>query len=123
MDVSADQGHGVKVTYSALHGQIVVDELAGSMRADVREDAHRGLPTTRYGMPSARTEQRIRPADAVAPTRAVLESLLRGSDYPSGEDGRLAVAVLVAAHVSDEGGHVPVRVDDGLPAGRTFPWA
>jgi len=123
MDVGADQGHGVKVTYSARHGQIVVDELEGTMRADVRQDAHRDLPTTRYGMPSVRTEQRIRPADAVAPTRAVLEALLRGSGYPSGEDGRLAVAALVAAYVSDESGHVPVRIDSALPAGRTFPWA
>ena len=123
MDVTDDQGHGVKVTYSARHGQITVDELAGVMVVDVRQAEHRPLPTTRYGMPSARTERRIRPADAVAPTRAVLEALLRGSGYPSGEDGRLAVAALVAAYVSNETGHTPVAIGDALPAVRVFPWA
>lgn len=124
MDVSDDQGHGVKVTYSARHGQITVDELAGVMVLDVRQDEHRGKPTTRYGEPNRREERRIEPADAVAPTRAVLESLLGGGDaYPSGEEGRLAVATLVAAYVSHESGHAPVAVADGLPLDRQFPWA
>jgi len=124
MDVSDDQGHGVKVTYSARYGQITVDELAGVMVADVRQDEHRPLATTRYGMPSRREERHIEPADAVAPSRAVLEALLRGSDYPSGEDGRLAVAALVAAYVSDEEGHRTMRLDtDELPRDRRFAWA
>jgi predicted dehydrogenase len=124
MDVSDDQGHGVKVTYSARHGQITVDELAGVMVLDVRQDEHRALPTTRYGMPNRREERRIAPADAVAPTRAVLEALLRGTGYPTGEDGRLAVAALVAAYVSDESGHRMVAIDSGaLPVERRFPWA
>ena len=123
MDVSDDQGHGVKVAYSARYGQITVDELAGVMVVDVRQDEHRPLPTTRYGMPNRREARHIRPADAVAPTRAVLEALVRGKDYPSGEDGRLAVAALVAAYVSDESGHAAVRIDKTLPAERTFPWA
>jgi predicted dehydrogenase len=123
MDVSDDQGHGVKVTYSARNGQITVDELAGLMVLDVRRDEHRALPTTRYGMPNRHEERRIEPADAVAPTRSVLKALLAGSDYPTGEDGRLAVASLVAAYVSDETGHAPVAVDARLPADRTFPWA
>jgi len=123
MDVGDDQGHGVKVTYSARHGQIVVDELAGLMLLDVRQDEHRPLPTTRYGMPNRREERRIQPADAVAPTRAVLEALLRGNDYPTGEDARLAVAALVAAYVSNERRHGPVSVGADLPADRTFPWA
>ena len=123
MDVSDDQGHGVKVTYSARNGQITVDELAGVMVLDVRQDEHRALPTTRYGMPNRREERRIAPADAVAPSRAVLEALLSGSSYPTGEEGRLAVAALVAAYVSDEQDHMPIRVDAGLPADRAFPWA
>jgi predicted dehydrogenase len=123
LDVAVDQGHGVKVTYSARNGQITVDELAGVMVTDVRQDEHRALPTTRYGMPNRREETRIVPADAVAPSRAVLDALLRGRDFPTGEHGRLAVAVLVAAYLSDERGHVPVRLDEALPVDRVFPWA
>ena len=64
------------------------------------------------------------PADALAPTRSVLEALLSGRDYPTGEDGRLAVATLVAGYLSDESGHRTVRVDDAeLPLDRRFPWA
>jgi hypothetical protein len=75
-------------------------------------------------MPAVETAFQFGQADAVAPSRSVLDALLRGSDIPNGSDGRQAVAVLVAAHVSDEGGHVEVRTDDSsLPRERTFPWA
>jgi predicted dehydrogenase len=124
LDISADQGHGVKVIYGGAYGQIIVDELAGDMYMDVREEQYRNLPSTRYGMPRVESKVKIAPADAVAPTRAVLEALLNDANPPSGEDGRLAVAALVAAYVSDENGHVPVRIDDGnLPLDRVFPWA
>ncbi len=43
--------------------------------------------------------------------------------YDPGEDGRAAIAVLVAAHVSNERGHAAVRIDGSLPSARTFPWA
>ena len=124
MEIGADQGHGMKAIYSGPHGQLVVDELAGTMHLAVREEQHRDLPTTRYGMPWEDTVQKIQPADSVGPTRAVLEALLHDEDPPSGEDGRLAVAALVAAYVSDENGHIPVRLDDShLPLDRTFPWS
>ena len=124
MDISADQGHGMKAIYSGAYGQIMVDEISGDMYVDAREEQYRDLPTTRYGMPREASQVRIAPADAVAPTRAVLEALLKEKDAPDGEDGRLAVAVLVAAYFSDENGHVPVRLNDPrLPLDRTFPWA
>jgi predicted dehydrogenase len=124
MDTSADQGHGMKVIYGGAYGQIVVDELSGEMSMDAREEQYRELPTTRYGMPRVASAGKIAPADAVTPTRAVLEALLKEEDAPGGEDGRLAVAVLVAAYFSDENGHLPVRLDDErLPGERVFPWA
>jgi predicted dehydrogenase len=123
MDVGDDQGHGVKVVYSARNGQVTVDELTGVMVLDVREEAHRALPTTRYGVPAQREERRIAPADAVAPSRFVLDALVRGRDYPTGEDGRLAVATLVAAYMSHEKGHAPVEVASAGPLDRRFPWA
>jgi hypothetical protein len=49
--------------------------------------------------------------------------LIEDGDAPSGEDGRRAVAALVAAHVSDESGHRAVLLDAELHSERVFPWA
>ncbi len=124
LDCSADQGHGLLVTYACRHGRISVDELTGHMTWCHRKDEHRALPTTRYGMPWEEGHQAIAPADAVAPTRAVLQALLEEADYPTGAQGRLAVAALVAAYLSDETGHVPVELSAAEShAAREFPWA
>ncbi len=123
MEIGPDQGHGMHVTYAGPNGRLDVDELAGKMAWVVREEEYRKLPTTRYGMPNIQSERAIAPADAVTPTRHVLEAVIKGEDWPTGEDGRRAVAVLVAAYQSDENGHVPVRIDDKLNRSRVFPWA
>lgn len=123
IEIGADQGHGVKVIYSGGRGQIVVDELNGTMQIDIRQKQHRKLPTTRYAMPGVHTVKKIRPVDILEPSKAVLKALLEGKNYPTGEEGRLAVATLVAAYVSNENGHKPTRVDGHLPAERIFPWA
>lgn len=123
LDASAGQGHGVTALYAGRNGQIVVDELSGHLRSVVREAAHRALPTTRYGMPAEERTERITPADSTAPTRAVLASLLAGEDFPTGADGRLAVAALVAAHVSHDAGGRMIAIDEALPMDRIFPWA
>jgi predicted dehydrogenase len=124
LDCGADQGHGMQVIYAGPYGQLYVDELAGAFFSTVREAQHRALPTTRYGMPAVHTTQTIAPADVIAPSAAVLKALLQGENYPTGDDGRLAVAVLVAAYLSHERGHTTVDLDcDELPLERVFPWA
>jgi predicted dehydrogenase len=124
MEAGSDQGNGVNVIHAGRNGQIVVDELAGMMSLTVREEEHRGLPTTRYGMPSHRTQQAIRPVDVISPSLSVLQSLLKGENPPTGEHGRLAVAVLVAAYVSHEEGHRPVSIEEVKNyRDRVFPWA
>ncbi len=124
MDVGADQGHGIKVIYSGRYGQLIVDELKGKMLLSVRNDKERDLPTTRYGVASFDTERTIQPADATTPTKSVLDALIHEANYPTGKDGRLAVATLVAAYCSHEQDHKPVIIDDkNLPVNREFPWA
>jgi len=124
MEVSSDQGNGLKVIYAGRNGQIAIDELTGAMSLVSREEQYRELPTTRYGMPSIRSEQTIQPADVIAPSRAVLEALLNNTNPPTGEDGRLAVATLVAAYTSNEEGHRSVKLEEtGQFKNRTFPWA
>jgi hypothetical protein len=89
-----------------------------------RRAEDRELPTTRYGMPAEIVTRAIRPADAVTPTRDVLEALIQEGDHPTGEQGRLAVATLIAGYVSNEEDHRTVRIDDAeLPRDRRFPWA
>lgn len=124
MDIGADQGHGIKVIYTGKYGQIVVDELQGVIHTSSRKEEDRNLPTTRYGCNSLNTTKKIVPADAITPTKSVLNALIHGDNYPTGEEGRLAVATLVAAYDSDENGHKPVMVDeDTILTNREFPWA
>lgn len=124
LDCGADQGHGMTVIYCGRNGQIVVNELTGNTTLFVREARHRNLPTTRYGMGAVSETMEIEPVSATEPSKAVLTALLSGNGYPTGEHGRLAVAVLVAAHVSDENAHRTVHLEDtALPRERVFPWA
>ena len=124
MDCSADQGHGMHVTYNCRNGRIEIDELAGKMSYVVRLAEHRHQPTTRYGMPYDTGFKTITPADAVAPTRSVLESLLKGQDYPTGDDGLLAMRLLVAAHLSNERGGVTIDLrNEAMPRDLILPIA
>lgn len=124
VEIGADQGHGLQVVYAGRFGRLSVDELAGTMTLVVREAEYRDLPTTRYGMPASVSEHHIGAADVVSAACAVLESLFDGSSFPSGEDGRRAVEVLVAAYQSAENGNMPVKLGSApLPRDRVFPWA
>ena len=124
LDCSVDHGHGVRVVYAARHGQIEVDELAGRMVQSVRRAEHRDMPTTRYGMPWEDIDQAIVPADVIAPTQAVLEALLEGSGYPTGEEARAAVTALSAAYWSAENDNIGINLHDPrIPKERVFPWA
>jgi hypothetical protein len=78
---------------------------------------------TRYGMPAESTSWDIAPVDVIEPTRALLAALIAGGDYPTGENGRAAVAGIVAAHISDETEHRPVAIDRSLTIDRVFAWA
>ena len=124
IDASADQGHGVQVTYMARNGRITVDELSGAMTTVVRSPEHREAPTSRYGMPVEIEQHKIPPVELVDSTRAVLQALLTGEGYPTLSDATLAVKALVAAYHSHRQGGVPVRladIADNDP--EVFPWA
>lgn len=124
MDCSSDQGHGMQVTYNCRNGRITIDELDGKMHYAVRHPEHRDQPTTRYGMPYDTGSRTITPADAVAPTRAVLQALLNGVDYPRGEEGLLAMKLLIAAHISNARGGATIDLrTEILPADMSLPVA
>ncbi len=124
IDASSDQGHGLRVNYTARNGQISIDELSGRLSWTVRLPEHRSQPSTRYGMPSDDGVSQIEPADAIMPSRRVLQALLAGEGYPTGEQGLSAVRTLAAAYLSDAENHRIVFLDhESLPEDRVFPWA
>jgi predicted dehydrogenase len=124
VEVGTDQGHGMLMILYGRYGRIIVDPFEGILTASVREEQYRGSPTTRYNLPAVKTEQPIPAASAVEPSRRALKALLQSEDFPTGQQGKQAVEVLVAAYVSDESGHIPLRLSSAkLPRERTFPWA
>ena len=123
LDFSVNAGNGINVVYICRYGQIVVDELNGTMRVVARKSEFRDLPTTRYGMPSDILTESIAPADVVGPTKALWTALLAGQSYPDGEAGIHALACCVAAHVSHENGGTAVAIGPSLPDARRFQWA
>ena len=86
------------------NGRLDIDELAGRGRLVVAQGRapRRADHALRHALGRARLT--ITPADAVAPTRAVLSALLAGKNYPDGAVGRMAVEVLTAAYLSHEQG-------------------
>ncbi|MDP6581703.1 MAG: Gfo/Idh/MocA family oxidoreductase [Vicinamibacterales bacterium] len=122
-EIGADQGHGLKVICAGPCGQLVIDELAGTLSLSVRQPAHRDEPMTRYALPTRDSTVRTESAESVRSTAAVLSALLTGNDAPTGRAGRLAVTALVAAYISHEQGHRAVRLGEELPYERTFRWA
>lgn len=124
LEIGADQGHGLQVTYAARNGLITINEFTGEMIASVREPQYRELPTTRYGMPAEIAHEKITAAEVIDSTAQVLRSLLSDqADSVTAEQGMAAVRVLVAAYVSAENGSLPVRLDKELDQSRIFPWA
>ncbi len=124
LDASADQGHGMQVTYMARNGRITVDELTGVMKSVVRVAENREAPTSRYGMPFEISDQQIPAVELVESTKGVLKALLAGENYPTLADATFAVKTLVAAyHSHRQGGavvHLADVADDDL---EVFPWA
>jgi len=124
IDASADQGHGVHVTYMARNGRITVDELTGTMTTVVRSAEHREAPTSRYGMEVEVQQHQIPPVELVESTKAVLQALLACEGYPTLANATLAVKTLVAAYHSHRQGGVPVRLADIADDDpEVFPWA
>lgn len=123
MEIGADQGHGVRVTYACRNGMITVNELTGEMILSEREAQYRDLPTTRYGMPAVNAQRTIQAAEIIDTSAAVLSALLHDANNVSGADGRRVVELLVAAYQSAENGNLPLRLNGNIDSTRLFPWA
>lgn len=123
IEIGTDQGYGKNSIFMGKYGQLAIDELAGKMYLTVRNKEFRTLPTTRYGAASTNSIIEVPPLDALAPTKAVIEALINSGNYPTGEEGRNAVMVVAAAHISNDNGNKAVLIDELKNNDRKFPWA
>ncbi len=122
--IGHDHGHGMTVTYASAWGHAIVDELEAVAYVTTRKPEHRDAPVTRFGMPWDRKEVRFEQADNVGPTKAVLDALMDGKNYPDGNTGRSITAALASCYSSSEQGGAPVDITaDELVKDRHFPWA
>lgn len=122
IESGADQGYGIQTIYAGRWGVLNIDELGGIARFNVRAATDRSLPTTRYGTTPELAIREFTMGN-VDSSCALLDAVLSGQSYPSGNEGLLAVQTLVAAYVSNESGHCAVRIQGDLPENRVFPWA
>ena len=124
LECGARQGHGINVILAGPYGQIAIDQLTGTMSVTFRNEEHRNLPSTRYGMPFVESQTRLDPPNMVDLCTSMAVSLIEGMSYATGEDGMMALSTLVAAYVSNESGHTAVSIRSSeLPGSRRFPWA
>lgn len=123
MEISADQGHGSLTVYACRNGMITVNERTGEMLTSEREEQYRAFPTTRIGLPCVDALRKIQPCEVIGTSATVIRALLCDMNSVSGEDGRRAVELLVAAYQSAEQGSIPVRLDGKLDRSRVYPWA
>lgn len=117
------QGHGLTTTYFGSYGFILVNELSCSIYEEIREQQFVDRASTFYALPSESKSRNYPPPDIVEITRSTLTALIEERDYPTGEQGRLAVASLAAAYRSNELGGQAVSTNEKALLPRIFPWA
>lgn len=119
-DSSEDTGVQYLFQIVGRFGRIIIDELNDTWQVRAREKGDRGIPLTRYG-----TGMPIRPFDRDSPhdiarltAGAISELLKDGPVSCTGEDGRRALEMVIALHVSDERNHerVSLPLDPGYAA-------
>jgi hypothetical protein len=75
-------------------------------------------------MPGKKEIIKVSPPDIILTTALVLKAMFEGKDYPTGEDGKNAISVLVASYKSAENGNTAVKVNEiDSYYYKKFPWA
>lgn len=122
MEIGADQGHGMQAIYACRRGMIIVDEATRELYTTERLPENRDLPTTRAGSPGVNKRRTISFCGVIETTADVIRAMVSGDNDVTGEHGRSAVEVLVAAYHAAETGR-SVRLDATLDRSTLFPWA
>jgi predicted dehydrogenase len=102
-DSSEDTGVQYLFQIVGTYGRIIIDELNDTWQIRARRQGDREIPLTRYG-----TEMPIIPFerdsshDIVQLTASAISELLKGGSVScTGDDGRRALEMVIALHVSD----------------------
>jgi len=109
-DSSEDMGVQYLFQIVGTYGRIVIDELNDIWQIRARRQGDRAIPLTRYG-----TEMPIIPFDRdsshdiVQLTAGAISELVEGGPVScTGEDGRRALEMVIALHVSDGRDHARI---------------
>lgn len=124
INASAENGHGIYITYTAKLGQIVLNVLTGEAMMTYREEEFRESPTTRYGCPAINETATFTSSDLVVRAQKTIKALLAEENYPDGETVTRTIELLAAAYQSQDNNHALINVEtDTLDKERVFPWA
>jgi predicted dehydrogenase len=119
-DSSEDTGIQYLFEIVGTYGRIIIDELNDIWQIRARREDDRQIPLSRYGteMPIQPFE-RDSPHDIVQLTANAISELVTGGPVScTGEDGRRALEMVIALHVSDDRNHervyFPLDAEYGL---------
>lgn len=112
LDMSGDLGVPGVWEITCSDGRVRVDELGGAWTIFSRGREHQAKPAhARYPIPLESTGWEVERLDIVRLTQAAVAELFSKAPLScSGADGRTALEIAVAFHISHREGHRPVRV-------------
>lgn len=112
LDLSSDLGVPPLWDIVCTDGRIQIDEIASSCVIASRAAEYQDKPShARYGIPLDSVEKTIDPLDIVELTQTAIMELLSSSPSScSGEDGRAALELSVAFHLSHQAGHKAITL-------------
>jgi len=112
LDSSEDTGVPYTLHLVTTYGRIVIDELFNHWKVSVRSEVDKARPLTYYPAPLADVSFELTHGyDPVQMTGVAMAAALNG--LPDAANARQAVTVMemiIAVHVSDAAGRVPVRL-------------
>ena len=102
LDLGKKSGHGFKWIICFEKAQIIADELSGQIWFDRRKNEFMELPPHRYGTPGETKRIPLPKADVIDSCQKIIKAVHKGVSYPSGEEAKAVIEVLVAAIESSE---------------------
>ena len=124
MDFPTDQGQGLEILACGRQGMLRIDLIEGTIRGIARKTSDQVLPLTRSNLESCDFSIELPKTDWQQASIDHMLNLLNNGEIVSPEEATQVVAVLVAAHHSNDHDHASVQVKDmDKFRNRTFSWA
>ena len=124
MDFPTDQGQGLEILACGRQGMLRIDLIEGTIRGIARKTSDQVLPLTRSNLESCDFSIELPKTYWQQASIDHMLNLLNNCEIVSPEEATQVVAVLVAAHHSNDNDHASVQVKDmDKFRNRTFSWA